>query len=384
MKYFKQSFIITILVFGIFFNLTMCVYPKKNENNGYEIVFKKNISELLTDKKNAVHPTRLAMSNDGVIYFLEEYREYFRLSQVDISLIKKKEVLINNRSEDKLLSFKITPLANNELIIQGYKVNKDYKETSDNKTEPFYFTKILHLDENLEIINQMQIPRMGLILPVSSSQQGNYYMLGNFIHIIENPIKQNNYLIKLDKSGAIINEIEMHDETTDLLISMIKNDNVNIYNENELIIISNRDLFNKNSFNASSPELWPKLKNNISIYLLMPEQKTMEKKYDLTVEILDSYKRLNIKENHENLLDVGDFHYNRNNKDIFFTIYQLSDYSTCGRILNIFLVKFNIETHKFNMVKLGNEFDRPIFIGYHGDICYLFNWETSELYGLKF
>jgi len=388
MQFCKLTISMTIFFFCLFTNLTMCAFSENiaDNVNGYEVIFKKNLSKLLTDKKNAVHPPVLAMSPSGTFFMLEEYSQYFRLSHLDISFKKKKDILISKASTDikGRMNIKITPLENDELIIQAFKRNANYKETEENKTEPFYYIKVLHFDKDLKITNQIQIPRIGTVLPPLTAEQQYYYMLGNTIHIMLNPIKQKNYLLKVEKSGAISHDINMNDETTDLLVSLIESENIKIFNKSEYIFAANRDIFSKKNFNASSYDLWNKLENNIGIYFLVPEKKSMKKKYDLTDKVYDAYKNINNSGNPKNLLSIVDFHYNKNNQNVIFNLLEFSNSSTCGRILNMFLVKFDLETDNFKMVKLGDEFGRPLLIGYYNNLCYIYNWEKSELFGLKF
>ncbi len=383
MNHLKKVIVIVVLFTCLLFILATHVFSDDIEKSGYEIIFKRNIAILLTDKNKAINPPILAMAQDGSFYLIEEYNEYFRLSLIDISFKKKREVLIQKASIDISGHIRITPLINNELIIQGFKRNTDYQERSDNKTKPFYYVKLLHFDKNLNIIKQIQIPRIGMVLPVISSEQNYYYMFGNSIHIMRKPAILKNYIIKIDQSGSIYQEIDMNDKTTDLLTSVLETGNIKIFSKNEFIAITNRDLFNKKNFNASSKEIWGKLQNNISIYLLIPEKKRMEKKHDLTDMVRYNYRKFNKDMNNENLLFIWDFYYSNNDKNVVFDIWEYSDFSTCGKILNLFIVKYNMEKNKFTMVKLGKEFERPVLIGYFNNLCYVFNWKTSDLYGLK-
>jgi len=293
MNHLKQVIVIVVLFLCLLFIFATHAFSDDNKKSGYEIIFKRNFAKLLTDKNKAIHPPILAMSHDGSFYLLEEYNEYFRLSLIDISFKKKKEVLIQKASFDISGHIGITPLINNELIIQGYKRNADYREISDNKTKPFYYVKLLHFNKNLKIIKQIQIPRIGMVLPVLTSEQNYYYMFGNSIHIMWKPVILKNYIIKIGQSGSIYQEIDMNDNTTDILTSTLDTGNIKIFSKNEYIAITNRDLFNKKNFNASSKEIWEKLKNNISIYLLIPEKKSMKKKYDLTDMVRNSYRKFN-------------------------------------------------------------------------------------------
>ena len=72
------------------------------------------------------------------------------------------------------------------------------------------------------------------------------------------------------------------------------------------------------------------------------------------------------------------------NKSLVFMMWEFKGHSTCGEIVGKYIVRFNMKTQKFKMVKLGPEFHvRSQLSGYVDDVCYLYDWKKSVLYGLK-
>lgn len=352
--------------------------------NGYEIVLKKQIGLPMSgrEKTGQINPTLMTLSSDGNLFILEEYDNHFKLLKSDLNFNMISEITIpREKMETKKVyeSPLLTPVPDGGLLLQSV-----IQYQNEKKTEFFYLKKVLHINNSLKIINDFKTHQNGLILPPSKVQKNFYYILGNATPLTEKKAFSANYLFKIDNQGFVVQEIKMKNQIiSDFLFYIINLSIITSFNKNEYITISDYDLSDSISYNELLNNRPEKSKNNICIYKLSPDNKTFKKEINLTHQIKTCYEKIN-KHPLNNYITLDGINYNQKTANVIFMMWEFDRFTTCGNIVSKHLINYNIKRGKLKMVNLGSRFFKRTYIaGYLNDICYVFDWNASILYGLK-
>jgi hypothetical protein len=349
-------------------------------DNGYEIVYKKQAARNYEERQKAaqIDPSVMVLSNDGSLFIIEEYDDYYRLLKTSPDLKNTKELIIKRNffgikkiHEPPFL----IPCANGDLLLQSF-----HRDTEDSDPEKI----VLHITKDLKVKNKFRYYGISYTLPALKDGQDFYYTMGE---LEKKPKVRNDFLMVRDKDGNYIKSIKLNNKSTDSLMAIlfliVCSEAYTVYN-NKYMLISNYDLFAKKNFRLTPDSNYDKAEKNPGLYVLDPEKGRFDKIADLTDKINAAYKRLN---GHtlKNLTVTNGIFYDAQNKRSVFMLREYARFTICSEPLSKNIVSYKLVTGEFKMIKLGPEFGPTTYsVGVWKGIHYVSDWDTGMLYGLKF
>jgi hypothetical protein len=219
------------------FLIAICLASTLTAKQTSKIVFEYQL-KIIKEKnifKNYKY-SDLFMLHDKKFILYDTYKNKAKISIYNSSLKLLKSKFLSSKLIDTRNSFSLTPLRNGGFILQTYKRNRKYKKSGN---ETFLFKRLLHFDQDLNLITNVDVPTMGNILTHLTNKQKFYYFWGyGEKPLFKNPKLVNNYLLKINRNGEIIKRIKMKKKVLNFMISHIQPNGFSVYKNNQYVCAS--------------------------------------------------------------------------------------------------------------------------------------------------